>query len=459
MPRTKDTRNDSSAREHRQDGYANLLNKYGTPQDNSTAYQFKPGGIVLDAVLTEHYEANGLFARIIEAPAEEAIKHGFELTIEDPTAVEMLNDSLEALEWEEKAATAIKWARLYGGAIIVMLIDDGRGLEEPLDRDNIRGIDGIEVYERAVVQPNWDAVLYGKPQYYMVSSISGYFQVHASRCLVFRSGVLPERTRHAIYRFWGLPEYVRINKELQECVTSHGLGVKLLDRAVQAIYSMKGLANLVSTEEGAEKVLRRLQLIDRARGVLNSIAIDADGENYDFKSATFSGVKDIIDTSCNMLSAVTSIPQTVLFGRSPAGQNSTGLSDLELYYNLVERIQKMMLKNNLKTMSEIIFIAAHAKGDIDEVPVVKIKFKPLWNLTETEQADVEQKRAATSQTKAATALVYVDMGAVDPIEIRRGLAANKEFNIEKLLDDVSEDDLLAAWEDKPPASGEVSDEA
>jgi hypothetical protein len=53
---------------------------------------------------------------------------------------------------------------------------------------------------------------------------------------------------------------------------------------------MKGLAELLSTEDGEDIVRRRLQLIDKARGILNSIAIDADGESYDFKSVAFAGV-------------------------------------------------------------------------------------------------------------------------------------------------------------------------
>ena len=60
-------------------------------------------------------------------------------------------------------------------------------------------------------------------------------------------------------------------------------------------------------------------------------------------------MKDVIDTTCNMLSAVTNIPQTILFGRSPAGENSTGDSDFENYYNYIERIQKLMLKKNVRT--------------------------------------------------------------------------------------------------------------
>lgn len=45
-----------------------------------------------------------------------------------------------------------------------------------------------------------------------------------------------------------------------------------------------------------------------------------------------------------MLSALTNIPQTILFGRSPAGMNATGESDFENYYNFIERIQKQDVK-------------------------------------------------------------------------------------------------------------------
>lgn len=434
-------------KENRSDGYANLLNKFGTSQDNSTAYVYRSDGFISDFELTVHYEENGLFSKIIDAPAEEAVKHGFTFDFNVPNAEEVIFDCLEALEWDENVSTAIKWARLYGGSIIVMMIDDGGSLEEPLNRYNIKGIDGLYVYERAIVEPDYKAALYGKPQYYTVNSVNGSFKVHASRCLVFKNGRLPELTRIQEYRFWGIPEYLRIHNQLRECSTSHQLGVEMLDRCVQAIYSMKGLANLLSTEDGEDKVLKRLRLIDMARGVLNSIAIDSDGETYDFKSMSLSGVKDIIDTTCNMLSAVTNIPQTILFGRSPAGENSTGESDFENYYNMCERIQHIMIKSNLKTLAEIILIAAKANGDIDEKPVVKVSFNPLWSLSDTEQAAVEQSKAATALTKAQTAQCYVDMDVLDPSEIRIGLASDKDFEIENLLDDLPDEDLMAGWED------------
>lgn len=446
-----------AVRPHREDGYVNLLNKYGTSQDNSEAYQFEREPIIPDMQLTGLYEGNGLFSKIIDTPAEEALKHGFDLNLKNDEVNAFVEEALDELEWEEKAATAIKWARLYGGALIVMLINDGGGLEQPVNWQNVKSIDELRVYERAIVQPDYSSLYrqdyggkgegnrvskFGQPEFYYVSSVYGSFRVHESRCLVFRNGVLPEQTSNSIYRFWGMPEYVRIRRALRETVTAHTDSVKLLERSVQAIYSMKGLATLLTTDDGENQVLKRLDVIDTARGILNSLVIDADGENYDFKTFQFSGVKDVIDATCNMLSALTNIPQTILFGRSPAGMNATGTSDFESYYNFVEKIQRLMLKRNLRTLLDVIFRAGIASGAVEEEPDYKLEFNPLWSLSDTEQATVDQTKAQTAQIKAQTAQVYVDMQALDPTEVRKRLASDEEFDVEDIISEGEDDDDL-----------------
>lgn len=446
-----------AVRPHREDGYVNLLNKYGTSQDNSEAYQFEREPIIPDMQLTGLYEGNGLFSKIIDTPAEEALKHGFDLNLKNDEVNAFVEEALDELEWEEKAATAIKWARLYGGALIVMLINDGGGLEQPVNWQNVKSIDELRVYERAIVQPDYSSLYrqdyggkgegnrvskFGQPEFYYVSSVYGSFRVHESRCLVFRNGVLPEQTSNSIYRFWGMPEYVRIRRALRETVTAHTDSVKLLERSVQAIYSMKGLATLLTTDDGENQILKRLNVIDTARGILNSLVIDADGENYDFKTFQFSGVKDVIDATCNMLSALTNIPQTILFGRSPAGMNATGTSDFESYYNFVEKIQRLMLKRNLRTLLDVIFRAGIASGAVEEEPDYKLEFNPLWSLSDTEQATVDQTKAQTAQIKAQTAQVYVDMQALDPTEVRKRLASDEEFDVEDIISEGEDDDDL-----------------
>ena len=441
----------------RQDGYTNMLNKYGTKQDNSTAYQYSPEDFTNDLELIRLYEGNGLFAKIIDRPSEEAVKHGLDIDFGDEDISEYIDDRMDDLEFEDKFATAEKWARLYGGSIIVMLVDDGRGLEEPLDWRNVRSIEELRVFERAIVQPDYSSLYnfhffdtmetnkpFAEPEYYQVFSLYGYFTVHRSRCLVFRNGRLPEQTTNAIYRYWGIPEYVKIKRALRECITSHEDGVKLLERSVQAIYKMKNLANMLSTSDGEDKVLQRLQVIDMARGILNSIAIDNDGEDYDFKTLQMSGVKDVIDATCNMLSAVTNIPQTILFGRSPAGMNSTGENDMENFYNMVENIQKQNMKKNVRTVIDLLLKQGALEGRIPEVPKYKVKFAALWSMSDTEKADVDNKKASTEYTKAQTAQVYIDSGVVDPSEVRRSLATEGDMEIEEMLSEEGDELNLPA---------------
>lgn len=434
------------------DGYSNILTRYGTKQDSSTAYTYSAEDIVPDMDLTDQYVGNGLFSKIIDAPAEEAVKHGYDFKLNDPDVEDFISDELDRLDWEETAATAIKWARLYGGSIIVMLVDDGCELDEPLDWDEVDEIEELLVYERAVVQPDQASLYdynpekhrrYGskfqKPEFYTVNSQFGNFRVHESRCLVFRNGKLPETGIYSTYLYFGIPEFMRIKDALRDAVVSHAIAPKMLERCVQAIYKMQNLSNLLDTPDGEEKVLKRLDVIDLARSILNSLVIDSDGEDYDFKSMSLAGVKDIIDTTCNMLSAVTDIPQTILFGRSPAGENSTGDSDMENYYNFVNKIQKMMLKKNMRVLLDLIFTCGQRKGDIKEIPAYKVEFTPLWSLSETEQANVDAVKATTEQTKAATAQMYVDMQVLDPSEVRAGLKKSEEYTINDLLNE--EDDL------------------
>lgn len=451
-----------TTKQYHADGYVNVLNQYGTQNDTTEQYEYSPDGGVMDVKLTQMYEGDGLFAKIIDTPADECVKHGFSFSnLSDEKAESFLRSALDDLDWEDCFSTAVKWSRLFGGAIGVMLIDDGGELDEPLNWGAIKSIDEIRIYERAIVQPDYTSLYrinpqydgnsriqskFGMPQYYTVMSQYGSFVVHESRCLIFRNGRLPERTSNPLYQIWGMPEYIRIKRSMRDATIAHGDATKLLERSVQAVYSMKGLADECSTEEGENRILKRLQTIDTSRGLMNTISIDADGENYDFKTFSFSGVSDVVDTSCNMLSALTNIPQTILFGRSPAGMSATGESDMENYYNFVGRIQKTQLRQNFQILLDVIVQAGVHSGDLDKVPDIHIEFNPLWSLSDAEQAQVESAKAQTASTRANTALAYINAQVLDPTEVRRKLAESGEFNVEDIIteDDIDEDDILNA---------------
>lgn len=457
--------------EFREDGYVNVLNRYGTSKDTSEHYRFQPEPAVDDTVLSMFYEGNGLFSKIIDSPAEEAIKHGFELEgISDPDIQSFFREAYDELDGDETFMTSLKWGRLFGGAIAVMMINDGRGVDEPLDWKNIQSIDDIRIYDRSLIQPDYSSMFsynpedpfrtrgsrLGMPEYYSVFSKYGNFTVHESRCLVFQNGILPEKCTNSVYQFWGMPEYVRLKRAIRDAELAYGSGPKMLDRSVQAIYKMKNLADILSTSDGEDAVLKRLEVIDMARGLLNSITIDSEGEDYDFKQFQFSGVSEIIDKSCAFLSAISSIPQTILFGAGAGGLSTTDDTSMENWYNYVERIQRRMVKKNLRYLFAIIAQAGVATGELAEVPPIKVKFNPLWSMSESEQVQLEQQKATIKSTNAATAKTYVDMGALDPSEVRNGLARDEQFDVENILDQYDEEELMAAIEERLEQEAEAN---
>lgn len=318
----------------RLDGYYNVLNKYGTQRDSTEYYQWASGSAVSDTELADLYAGNGLFSTIIDAPADDATKNGIDLGIKDKDLQTQLDNHLQTIRYQSKFAKALRWARLFGGAAVVMLVDDGRLLQDPLNWRDVHGVEELLVYGRNEMYPLWvngyennpDDEDYrrggtGIPEYYQVNSVYGNYVVHSSRCLVFHNSDIPESSTMAnLYRTWGIPEYLRIREELRNASIGPGYSIRLLERLSMVTYKMKNLAGVLSTADGEDTVLQRMEMLDLARNLLNMVIIDADGEDVGVQSLSVAGVKDILDNACAMLSAVSHIPQTRLFWTFSGGR-------------------------------------------------------------------------------------------------------------------------------------------
>ncbi len=431
----------------RLDGYYNVLNKYGTQHDSTEYYQWASGTAVSDAELADLYAGNGLFATIIDAPADDATKNGIDLGIKDKDLQKQLDDRLQTIHYQSKLSKALRWARLFGGAAVVILVDDGRLLQEPLNWRDVHGVDELLVYGRNEMLPLWingyennpDDEDYRKggtgiPEYYQVNSVYGNYTVHSSRCLIFHNSDIPEGSTLAnLYRTWGIPEYMRIREELRNASIGTGYSIRLLERLSMAIYKMKNLANVLSTADGEDAVLQRMEMLDLARNLLNMVFIDADGEDLGIQSLSVAGVKDILDNACAMLSAVSHIPQTRLFGRSPAGENATGESDLENYKEFVGGIQSGDLRDNTRTLVELVLRGMVWSGEIKEVPEYTVTYKSAWSPSDDEKATQDQAVAAAQLTRAQTASTYVTNGILESAEVRRALVQDEQFDPENIL--------------------------
>ncbi len=357
------------------------------------------------------YAGNGFAKRIIDLPTSEMLRAGYE--IEGLENQEKLKASLEEINHKVILSEALRYSFLFGGALIVMLINDGQELIEPLNFDKIKTIEQLRVYDcwqvnRYAKYQDPKNKNYGKTEIYNIQPIDGYgYQVHESRCLIFEGESVSNRKRMQ-YDGWGASRFEFCKEEIQRYCTSQYWAEQLLQRAQQAVHKIPDLTTVLRTSSGEDLVRKKINLVDLSRSINNMIVIDA-LEGYDLHATSFSGVQDMIDRFGLALSAVSGVPESLLFGRHPGGMNSTGQADLENWYARIKQDQERHL---LKPLDKLISIQLQALKMY--TPDYLIKFCPLSVPSEKEKSETDYRNAQTRQ-------IYNSIGALDASEIRAEL--------------------------------------
>ena len=171
-------------------------------------------------------------------------------------------------------------------------------------------------------------------------------------------------------------------------------------------YKYKDLAMIMASADGGEQVQKRLQAMDLMKSVYHSVLLDTE-ETFERDTLSFGGVSDVMYQFMMMTSAATGYPMTKLFGISPGGMNSTGESDMYQYYDMVKAKQESDLMPILDRLVKII-------SEWQRIPEPEIVFNPLEQMTEKEQAELEEKKANTEYRKMETYQGYIDMGIMSP---------------------------------------------
>lgn len=432
------TRNDS--------GFSDAFIRRGVAQylaNNS----FQEGKLVNYQLLNKLW-SNRLAQRISSLPAEAALKNGY--VIEGDEDENNILQYLDTLYANKKLIEAMTWARHYGRSCIFMLLDDGRSEEEPVDYNNLKAIRGLEVYDKQCIVEDFTGYMinddptdpqFGKPEWYQISppQSGNVLFVHHSRLLMFDGDLLPNYERIA-RGGGGMSCLEGVVKAIWRCDTSHSTAFNILERMSTSLLKFNNLANLLATNGGTDKVQKRLELIDMARNVMNSIAIGTDDE-YQVFNIPMAGVPEVLDRFGLYLCSLTGIPFTVLFGRSPAGLNSTGNGDLENYYNDVRgKSQERMLKPQLE---KLVKLAQHCKEcgtGGNELKDWTIKFNPLWMLSEKEVAETKRIEAEGEKIVVEAIGGLMDRQLMDNSEVREYLKNKLSLPIAESVLDMGDDE-------------------
>jgi phage-related protein (TIGR01555 family) len=331
---------------------------------------------------------------------------------------------------------------------------DGATPDQPLRENKIKNIEYLKVVDRTNIQiadsifdkdpysPTFGKII----QYHVDMYVADAYipiKIHHSRVIPFFNDPIPGRVRNAVtwdMRYWGMSSLQRIHEELRDLGGITQSTVNILYEFIIGKYKIARLAEIMSSPGGEAAVVRRMEIMNMSKSVLNSVMIDSE-EDYSRDYATLAGLPELIDRFMLKLSGSTSIPVTRLFGRSPAGLNATGENDLRNYYDLIEAQQRNRLYTPLRRLIQLI---CNWKGY--EIP--EIEFNSLYQLSEDEKADIDKTEAETAKIKADTENVYVSMGALDPDEVRHE-TLEKIGTVVIEEPEVTEEDLASLKEKAP----------
>jgi len=417
----------------REDGLLNALNLVGTKRDPGRHYRLKPEYIfATPQALEEKYMAGGLLARIVDILADEPVKSWIELEDDTSAAGDVLG-LLEDLNAEGEFADALRWRNLQGGGAVVMRIDDGQTWDSPLDEKNIRRIECLTAMDMTDIVKKPGAVYqdekrpdFGRQEFYTVMPESGMpYDVHESRALIFAGDRLPRFHRQLYSWQWGQSAAVRVYEAVLQFARANNAGLNALERISQLVIGIPNLTEKLATAEGEELVAKRLETVDMSRNILNSIAADRE-EVLALLNAQLTRVPEVMAHIWQIVSTVSGIPVTKLFGQAPAGFNSTGESDMENWYSEVRKIQRRVMRKPLERLIRLIYLSKEGPTKGREPKAWKMTFSPLWLPSQKEQAE-------TGKINADARQIYMTNQVLYPEEVRgmlkaEGVALNEEFD-------------------------------
>ncbi|GLG01808.1 hypothetical protein Alches_18480 [Alicyclobacillus hesperidum subsp. aegles] len=402
---TNDTVMQTIGRILTQDAFSNALARlgYGTPNlIEGTEYpltRLTNNYQLLNAL----YRNNWIIRRVVDIIPEDMTRNWITFNSSmPPAALEKLHRAIRTRRLQHKILHGLKWGRLYGGAAGIIMIEGHEDiLDQPLDYDmimpgsfaNLMIVDrwtGAYPSEELVDDPSDPE--FGLPKYYEVTMETGnVLRIHHSRVIRFTGRDLPYWEKLAEVH-WGISEVEIVYEELRKRDNTSYNIASLIFLANLRVIKMGQLGQdlAVGDPQMQQDLYNTLQAQNWLMSNMGLYIMDKDDE-METHQYTFSGLNEIYESFMMDVAGACQIPVTRLFGRSPAGMNATGESDLQHYYETVQQSQETYLAPVIDKLLPILCMSEFG-GIPDDLDYL---FNPIRSPSDKELADlVEQKTNA-----------------------------------------------------------------
>lgn len=382
------------------------------------------------------YGHDDVAAKVVDIVPEQAFREGYEIKVpEEAGGVDTqkkIMEEIERLDVDSKFEETWKWARCYGGGAIFIDADDSTDLAKPLNPAAIQTIKNLVVFNRfelnyMKIDSNIHSKNFGFPESYMISSSHGANtqEIHYSRFIRFDGVKLPTRL-FIQNNYWGDSILNRLLNALRNFNLAQDSAASTLQDFRQGILKLNNLADMLASGDDA-LVKQRIEIMNLSKSVLNAVVLDAENEDYTYISNQLSGADGLLDRVTQRLVIATGMPHTVVLGDSPSGLGASGESEKKDFYDQISSLQESILRPRLVRMFDLILAQKVGPTGGKPIPNLTFDFRPLWQMSSKEDAEVKKLTAETDQ-------IYIQNGVVDPSEVAISRFGGDTYSTETSID-------------------------
>ena len=403
------------------------------------------------------FEGSWIARRIVETPAKDMVRAWPRLTSDIvPKELTKIDRLLRKTNTKNNILTAMTWARLFGGAGCLMVIEgQEHELDKPLDLDEIPigGFKGLIPFDRwSGIYPGADIctdirrpIDFNLPESYNVQGTGGQsFKVHASRILRFTGPTVPTPEREA-YSMWGVSVIEPVYQELQKRDNVSWNIVNLTFRACILGMKMPDLASLMSglgmPGNAGMQFEARMSQLNHLISNQSLVPLPADG-SIESTQYSFSGLGEVMQQTCLDVSGAAEIPVTRLWGRTISGLGgSENEGDERIYEEKIATDQDAHMRPQLEKLYPVL-----CASELGEVPDdLDLNFPSIRVMDEKSKSEL-------AKTTADTLTVYLNGGIMSPRTVAKevkqssdatGIGTNiTDEDIAKMSDELSSEGEL-----------------
>lgn len=392
------------------DGLQNLAAGLGIGTRDKTAGDAFALRVCGDLELEAMYRGDWMARKIIDVPVTDMLRP-WRSWQADGAKIARIEAAEKKHAVKAKVAKAMRWARLYGGSVILIGANSERPDKE-LATDSIKpgGLKYLTVLPRRMItagemETDPESPFHGQPKFYtLTSGKRAQIDIHPSRVIRVLGAERPDIDTNN--EGWGDSVLQIIYDAVHHAALANSGIASLIHEAKIDVIKVPNLGASLATSDGTTALIKRFTTANSLKSINNTLLLDG-AEEWERKQTSFSGLTDVQRSFLQIVAGAADIPATRLLGDSPGGLNASGDSQVRSYYDMIAGRRIDDLDPIMDRIDALILRDAGIALGRDEY----YEWGSLWQMTDAEKADIAHKKAQTSKVLIDSGILNDDLFA------------------------------------------------